>query len=104
MNVGDNRNVAVTSAQTVHDVFQIARILHRGRGDAHNLASYIRQLDRLLNRRFGVHRVASDHRLDANRIIATNAELADAHFAGDAPPILQWIFAIAHWSGWIWFD
>src|SRR5207237_5048706 len=83
-------------AQTFDDVLQITRVLYRRRGDSDNLAANIRQFDRLLDRHRRVHRVASDHRLDANRIVSANPDIADADFARRATAIRKWRFAVFH--------
>ena len=74
---------------------QVRRILHRRRGDAHDLAADRGQLHRLRDRRLGVHRVARDHRLDANRIRAADADVADHHLTRNAAAIGEWIIAVA---------
>ena len=96
MDVGDDRHIAAALAQTFDDVLEIARILHRRRGDADDLAAGVRQLHRLLDRRLGVHRVAGDHRLDANRIVSADADVSNLHLARGAAMVLKRITAIAH--------
>src|SRR5207249_8012269 len=49
MDIGDDWDIAAALAQTFRDIYQIARILHRGRGDADDLAANVRQFDRLLD-------------------------------------------------------
>src|SRR5205085_7360258 len=98
MNVGDDRHLAAALAQAAYDLLQIRRVLYRRRRDSHDLAADFRQLDRLRDRRRRVHRVASDHRLDANRIGATNSDAADHHFAGDAAAVPVWTLAVIHRS------
>jgi hypothetical protein len=61
MDVSDDRDVAAALAQTFDDVLEIARILHRRRGDPDNFTASLCQLDRLLDRRLGVHRVTGNH-------------------------------------------
>ena len=77
------------SRSPADDVLQIGRVFHRRRGDAHDLATDLGQLDRLGDRRFGVHRVAGDHRLDANRIRSADADLADHHLAREPALIVE---------------
>src|SRR4029077_5946632 len=81
------------------DIFQIARVLHRRRGNPDNLASDIRQLDRLLDRHLRVHRAAYKPRLDACRILHTNADMAYPDLARGPATKLQWILAIMHSLG-----
>ena len=81
MDVRHDRHMAAPRAQSPDDVLQIGRVLDRRRGDAHDLATDLGQLEGLRDRGLGVHRVAGDHRLDANRVAAADADLADHHFA-----------------------
>ena len=73
---------------------KVGRVLHRRRGDAHDLATDLGQLERLRNRRLRVHRVAGDHRLDANRVVAADAHPADHHFARQTALIVEKVVAI----------
>ena len=98
MDVGDDRRLAAAFAQSAHDVLQIGRVFHRRRGDAHDLATDVSEFDRLRDGRFGIHRVASDHRLDTDRIRPTDADAADYHFARCATRVAEWIGAIVHRS------
>ena len=50
MDVGDDRHVAALLAQFGDDVLQIRRVLHRRRGDAHDLAADGDEFERLLAR------------------------------------------------------
>ena len=76
MDIGDNRHVAIALAQALDDILKIARVLYRRRGDANDFAARFRQLDCLLDRRFRVHRVARDHRLDTDRVRTADADIA----------------------------
>src|SRR6266481_7999453 len=99
MDIGHDWHVAAALAQSFHDIFQIARVFHRRRGNPDNLAPDVRELDRLLDRHPGVHRVASNHRLDADRIVPTNADMAYPDLARGPATKLQWILAIMHSLG-----
>src|SRR6266404_3668498 len=99
MDIGHDWHVAAALAQSFHDIFQIARVFHRRRGNPDNLAPDVRELDRLLDRHPGVHRVARNHRLDADRIVSTNADIAYPNLARGPATKLQWIFAITHSLG-----
>ncbi len=96
MDIGDDRHIVAARAQTFHDVLEIARILHRRRGDSDNFAAGVREFHRLLDRRFGVHRVAGDHRLDADRVVSADADIANLHLARGAAMVMERITAIAH--------
>ena len=101
MNVGDDRHIAAVLPQAFHDMFEIARVFHGWRGDAHDFATCCRQLHCLLDRSLRVHRVARDHRLDADRICAPNPDVAHHHLPRDAALISKGIFAIPHNHGWV---
>ena len=71
---------------------QVGRVLDRRRGDAHDLAAHRHKVQRLLDALGGVHRVARDHGLHDDRMIAADDDapargIADDHFAGFAPAI-----------------
>src|SRR5438477_9302199 len=104
MNIGHDRHIAAALTQSLDDIFQIARVFHRRGGYPHNLTTDIRQFDRLLDRHLRVHRVARAHRLDPNRIIPADADIANADFARRTPTIVQWILAITHSLGWVGLD
>ena len=66
---------------------EIRRVLHRRRGDAHDLAADRDEFERLHDALRGVHRVAGDHGLHADRIVPADADFAHAHLAGLAPRV-----------------
>ena len=94
MDVCNNWDIAVALPQTLHDVLKIPRILYRGRSDTDNFTAHVCQLDCLLNRRARIHRIAGDHRLDANWIITADANVADLHLTRFATAISKRIFAV----------
>jgi hypothetical protein len=96
MNVRDDRHIAAAVAQTFYNVLEIARVFNGRRGDPDNFATGGSKLHRLLDRHFRVHRVARDHRLDPDRICATDADVADHHLTGDAAIIIKRISAVIH--------
>src|SRR4029077_13943210 len=51
------------------------------------------------DRHLGVNRVGRDHRLDAHRIIPTDADIAYPDLARGPATKLQWILAIMHSLG-----
>ena len=75
VDVGDNRHVASTRTQSGDDVLQVRGVLHRRRGDAHDLAADCDEIERLLDGRLGVHRVAGDHGLHADGIFAADGDV-----------------------------
>ena len=94
MDICNSWHVAAVFPQALHDLLKIARVLHRGRSDTDNFTAYVCQLDCLLNRRLRIHRIAGDHRLDANWIIAADADVADLHFTRFSTAINKRIFAV----------
>ena len=94
MDICNSWHVAAAFPQALHDLLKIARVLHRGRSDTDNFTAYVCQLDCLLNRRLRIHRIAGDHRLDANWIIAADADVADLHFTRFSTAINKRIFAV----------
>jgi hypothetical protein len=100
MNIRHDRHLTAALAQPGDNVLEIGRVFHRRRSDAHDLAANRRKIKRLLDGRRGVHRVAGDHRLDADRIRAAEAHVAHAHLAGGATLVVIRRGAItgaAHW-------
>ena len=96
MDVGDNRHIAAALAQTLRDILKVARVFHCGCGDSNDLTACIRELDRLLDRRLGVHRVTRDHRLHTDRVVTADADVTHLHLARLAAVINKWIFAVIH--------
>ena len=82
VDVGHDGHVAAAFEQAALDKLQVARVLDRRGRDPHDLAADRREVHRLLDARLGVHRVAGDHRLDADRVVAADAHLADHDRAG----------------------
>ena len=88
-------------AQFGDDVLQIRRVLHGRRGDAHDLAADGDEFERLLHAQRRVHRVAGEHGLHDDGMIAADDDaavrrIADDDFAGLAAMIKIWGFAVAH--------
>ena len=93
MDVGDDWHIAAALAQTFDDVLEVARVFYSGCGDADDLTASVRQLHRLLDRRFRIHRVAGDHRLDTDRVVPADTDVARLHPTRFAAVINEWIFA-----------
>jgi len=103
MNIRDDWNVAAARAQICDDVLEIRGVLDGRRGDADDLATDGDEVERLLDRFGGVHRVASQHRLHHDGVTAANDDSAtrwipDDHLAGLAPVIEKRRLAITHVS------
>ena len=101
MDVGDNRDFAAELAEFGDDVLQVGRVLHRRRGDAHKLAADGDEFERLPDGQRGVHRVAGEHGLLDDRMIAAHHKAAVRRVADDdlarlAAVIEEWRFAVAH--------
>src|SRR5579862_85475 len=77
----DDGDVAPFGQEGFLDELQVLRVLHGGRGDADDLATHGGEVERLLDARGGVHGVACQHRLDADRVGAADADFAGADFA-----------------------
>ena len=61
MDVRDDRNMAIAPAQFGHDILQVCRVLDRRRGNAHEFATDVHQIERLLHTGSRVHRVTREH-------------------------------------------
>ena len=96
MNVGHDWHIAAALAQTFDDVLEIPRILHCWRGDPDDFAASICEFDGLLDRRLRVHRVTRDHRLDTDRIVAADPDVAYLYFARLAALVVKRITTIVH--------
>ena len=94
MDVGDDRHIAPALAQALDDVLEVARVLDSRRSDPDDFTIGVCQLDRLLDRRLGVHRVAGNHRLDTDRVITTDPDVAHLHLARLATVINEWTLAV----------
>ena len=94
MDVGDDRHIAPALAQALDDVLEVARVLDSRRSDPDDFTIGVCQLDRLLDRRLGVHRVAGNHRLDTDRVITTDPDIAHLHLARLATVINEWTLAV----------
>src|SRR4029077_1961215 len=90
MNVRDQRDLAMASPQPGGDLLKIRGILDRWRGDPNDLASNADEIERLGDRLLRVHRVASDHRLDANGIVAADTDSSHPYLARSAPRVRKW--------------
>ena len=81
MDVGNERDGAAGTAEFLADILQIFGILNRRRRDSHDLASDCDESKRLFDTGRCVHRVACQHRLDADGIGSANRRCANAHFS-----------------------
>ena len=79
MDVRHDRHVTAQGSQPGDDMFQIRRVLHRRRGDPHDLAADIDQVHGLRDALGRVHRVTRQHGLHTDRIATADADLAHVH-------------------------
>jgi hypothetical protein len=91
-------------AEADHDVLQVRRVLHGRRGDAHDLAADGDEVERLLHAFGGIHRVAREHGLHHDRVIAADDDAAARRVAHDdfarfAALIEEWRLAVFHFRG-----
>ena len=104
MDVGDDRHPAILGAQFRDDIFQIGGILHRGCGDADNLATDGNEIERLLHAGLGVHGIARNHGLHDDGPVATHdnsaaSRIAHHYFTRPAALIEKRRSAVVH-AGW----
>ena len=83
VNVGHDGHEAAARTQLGDDVLQVCRVLHRGRGDADDLATDGDEFERLLDGLGGVHRVAGEHGLTDDRVVAAHDDAAARGVADD---------------------
>ena len=83
MDVRHDRHMAAALAEFSDNVLQVRRVLHRRRGDAHDLATHRDEVKRLLDGRSRVHRVARNHGLRDDRMRAADDDAAVLRIADD---------------------
>jgi hypothetical protein len=101
MDVRDDRHMAIPRPQFTNNVFEIRRILHRGRRDAHDLAADLDQFERLADAERGIHGVAGQHGLHDHGMRPADDDaaargVAYRDFARLATLILERRKAVAH--------
>jgi hypothetical protein len=90
VDIGDEGDMPVAaSPQFAADFAEILRLAQVGRSNAHDFAARFVELDNLRDRRFGVHRLGGDHRLDADGVVAADADVADLDLARAAARLTQ---------------
>ncbi len=94
VDVGDDGDVATGGEEFGLDGLEVGSVLDRGCGDADEFAADLDQVEGLLDALAGVHGVAGEHRLDADRVGAANADFAHFHLAGVAALIMVGIVAV----------
>ena len=99
MDVRDDRRVIAALAQFADDVLEVLRVVDARRGDAQDFAARLDDRNGFVDAGFRLHRVGNQHRLDADRVVAADADVADFHFARDAPLPEEWIDAVVHGCG-----
>jgi hypothetical protein len=70
-------------------------------GDPHNFAASLGECEHLGDAGRRVAGVGGDHRLHADRIQATEADISDLHLAGQTALIMEQVRAVAQGRGWI---
>jgi hypothetical protein len=82
VDIGDEGDMSVAAAfEFLADFAEVLRLAQVGRGDAHDFAARFVELDNLRDRRFGVHRLGGNHRLDADGVVAADTDVADFDLA-----------------------
>lgn len=94
VDVGDDGHVALGGEQLGLDVLEISGVLDRRRGDPDDFAADLDEVEGLLDALAGVHGVAGQHGLDADRVGPAQADFADLDLAGKAALIVVRIMAI----------
>ena len=85
VNIGYERSLIAVGTDAGIDVFHILCLAGTLSGEAHQLATSLDNLLSLLNASLGIIGVGGGHRLDADRIIATQVEVSDmCHRRGTA--------------------
>ena len=87
MNVGHQRDVAISGAEAIDNMLKVRSVSYGWRGDTHDLTADSDEIERLTDGFRGIHRVAGDHGLYADRITAAHTNFADAHLPCRAPRI-----------------
>ncbi len=87
MNVGHQRDVAISRAESLDNIFQVCSVLYGWRGDADDLTTNCDEIERLSDGFLSIHRVAGDHGLYADRMAAADTNFADTHLTRLAPRI-----------------
>ena len=96
MDIGDDWDIAALLAEALDDDLEIRGVLDRGSGDANDLAADGHEGERLADAGVRVHRVARDHRLEADRVRAADADRADHHLTGGAAGVGIRALAVIH--------
>jgi hypothetical protein len=94
MNVGHQRDVAISCAESLDNILEVCSVLYGWCGDADDLTTNCHQIEGLSDGFLSIHRVAGDHGLYADWIAAADTNLADAHFTRLAPRIREGIAAV----------
>ena len=101
VNVGHQRHFATGGADFACDVFEVCGVDPRLGGDPHNFAASLGECEHLGDAGGRVAGVGGDHRLHADRIQATEADISDLHLAGQTALIMEQVRAVAQGRGWI---
>ena len=101
MNIGHQRHFAAGGADFAGDVLEVGGVDPCLGGDPHNLAAGLGKREHLGDAGGRVAGVGGNHRLHADRISATEADISDLHLAGQTALIMEQVRAVAQGRGWI---
>src|SRR5688572_30757583 len=101
MDIRDDGDETVFFAQFGDNILEIGRVLDSGGGDPHQLAADRHEVEGLAHGQRSVHRVAREHRLDNDGVVATDNDapatrIANDDFARFSPLKAKWRRAVAH--------
>jgi hypothetical protein len=94
MDVGDDRYATTPSAEFRNYILKVRRVFDGRGGDSDDLATDRHELEGLFDRFGGVHRIASEHRLNDHGMVAADNDTAvgwitDNYFPSTPTPIKE---------------
>ena len=101
MNISHQRHFAAGGADFAGDVLEVGGVDPCLGGDPHDLAAGLGECEHLSDAGGRVAGVGGDHRLHADRIQATEADISDHHLAGQTALVVEQVRAVAQGRGWI---
>ena len=94
VNVGHQRYMHPGLPQPLFNLAQIFRLFDGRRGQPHDFAAGLGQLDHFSHRRLGVHGIGDGHGLDADGIAAADAHIPHHDFVRLASAVLKQVFTV----------